>query len=472
MNQFQAKVLALLATAAVLITSCGQSSTTTGAATSAPAAGAAATAAPAAGAAATAAPAAPAAGGATASADNCATSGPKVNKLTFWTRAVQGDGAAGAEYASIKKVADAYTAAVGTPVEIVTIPDADFKSKMSISAPAGEGPDVFGPIAHDWVGEFAIQKIALEIPASAVKGADDIIPSALDAARLDGKLYGMPLFVESVALIYNKKLVPTPPTTWADFVKIANEQTKGDVYGFGFPLLEQYHEGGFFMGFGGYVFKYANGKFDTADIGLNNAGSVEAAKFLRDMYAKKQPALPEVAIDRANMHGVQEGMMEAGKLAMTINGPWREVPLKAAGIDYGVAKLPSLPNGKPMSPFLGVQLMGASAFSKNKDAALDFISYMTCTNSAVTLFEGNNKVPVRKSAVASDAVKANPNIAVWNAQAADGVPMPNIPAMSNVWKPWGDAMDAIIPANAADDKIQGLLDGAVAQIKTAIQQTK
>ena len=61
---------------------------------------------------------------------------------------------------------------------------------------------------------------------------------------------------------------------------------------------------------------------------------------------------------------------------------------------------------------------------------------------------------------------------VWTAQAADGVPMPNIPAMSNVWKPWGDAMDAIIPANAPDDQIQTLLDNAVGQIKTAIEQTK
>jgi hypothetical protein len=121
-----------------------------------------------------------------------------------------------------------------------------------------------------------------------------------------------------------------------------------------------------------------------------------------------------------------------------------------------------------MRPFLGVQVYGASAFSKNKDAALDFISFATCTTSAVELYKGFIKVPVRKSVLESDAtVKANPNIAIWNAQAADGVPMPNIPAMSNVWKPWGDAMDAIIPGNAPDDQVQSLLDNAVAQIKTA-----
>lgn len=455
-------LLAIISLLAALLAACGSSGGTT-APTTAPAAGGE----PAAEAPAAAAPVVP-----EGMAANCEVSGPKVDNLVFWTRALEGEGAAGAEFASLRAVADAYTAAIGTPVEIVSVPDADFKAKMSIAAPAGEGPDVFGPIAHDWVGEFAIQEIALEIPADVIKEQDDIIASSLDAARLDGKLYGLPLFVESVALIYNKALVPEPPTTWDELVATATELTEGDVYGFGFPILEQYHEGPFFMGFGGYVFKYENGAFDTSDIGLNNEGSVEAAKFLRDLYHNAAPPLPEVAIDRANQHAVQEGMMEAGQIAMTINGPWREGGLTAAGIDYGIAKLPTLPNGEPMRPFLGVQVFAANAFSENKEAALDFISFATCTDSAVTLYGGNPKVPVRSSAVASEEVSANPNIAIWNEQAADGIPMPNIPAMSNVWKPWGDAMDAIIPTNAPDDQVQTLLDNAVTQIQTAIQQTQ
>jgi arabinogalactan oligomer / maltooligosaccharide transport system substrate-binding protein len=457
--QRKLKLFSVIGVLMLVLAACGSGGTTTTAPTTAPAAGGE-----------TAPTAAPAPAANTSGVANCAVAGPKVEKLTFWTRALEGD--ANGEFASLRAVADAYTAAIGTPVELVTVPDADFKAKMSISAPAGEGPDVYGPIAHDWIGEFAIQQIALEVPASAIKEQDDIIPATLDAARIDGKLYGMPLFVESVALIYNKALVPTPPTTWDEFVKIATEQTQGDVYGFGFPILEQYHSGAFFMGFGGYIFNYQNGAFNVEDIGLNNEGSVAAAKFLRDMYHSGTPKLPEVAIDRANMHAVQEGMMEAGQIAMTINGPWREGALKSAGIDYGIAKLPTLPNGEPMRPFLGVQVLGANAFSANKEAALDFLSFATCTTSSLTMQKAFNKVPVRTSAAESEELKANPNIAIWSSQAADGIPMPNIPAMSNVWKPWGDAMDAIIPGNAPDDQVQTLLDGAVEQIKTAIEQTK
>ncbi|MEA2528613.1 MAG: arabinogalactan oligomer / maltooligosaccharide transport system substrate-binding protein [Thermomicrobiales bacterium] len=395
--------------------------------------------------------------------------GPKVDKLVVWTRSSP-DAPDNTEFANITAMANAYTAAIGTPVEVITVPDADFKNKMGLAAPNGQGPDVFGPIAHDWIGEFAVQGIAAEIPDGLVDGMEDFLPVAIDAAKFEGKSFGVPIFVESVALIYNKDMVPTPPATWDELVAKATELTAGDVYGFGFPLLEQYHEGGFFNGMGGYVFRFEEGQFDIGDIGLNNDGGVGAAKLLRDMYHQQKPPMPAAAIDRANMHKAQEGMMEAKQLAMTINGPWREAPLTKAGVNYGVAKLPTLPNGEPMRPFLGVQVWAANSYSKNKDAALDFVGFATGTNSVLELYKGFIKAPARQSAATNPAVTANPNVQTWLAQAADGVPMPNIPEMSSVWKPWGDAMDGIIPKNAPDDQTKTLLDNAVDQIKTAIEE--
>lgn len=394
--------------------------------------------------------------------------GPKVDKLVLWTRSSP-DATDNTEWMHITNVANAYTQQVGTKIELVTVPDKDFKNKMAVSAPNGQGPDVFGPIAHDWLGEFAVQGIALEVPDSAIDNKADFNADGFALCTIDDKLYAMPLFLESVALIYNTAMVPKPPTTWADLVSMATGLTKGNVYGFGFPLLEQYHEGGFFMGLGSYIFKYAEGKFDTNDIGLDNAGGVAASEFLRDMYFKKQPPMPSAAIDRKSMHTVQEGMMEQSQLAMTINGPWREAPLTKAGIKFGVAKLPTLPNGQPMKPFIGVQAWVANAYGKNKDAALDFLSFATGTDSAVELFKAFNKVPVRQSALQSPALADHPTLSNWAAQLKDGVPMPNIPAMSGVWTPWGDAMDAIIPRNTGNDQIKPLLDSAVTTIKKNIK---
>lgn len=396
--------------------------------------------------------------------------GPQVEKLVFWTRANPDDPGEPNVYTQLEAIGQAYRDAIGTEIEFVNVPDADFRNRMSIAAPGGEGPDVFGPIAHDWLGEFAIQQIALPIPDGAVPTPEDFLPVSFDLTRVDGTLYAIPVFVESVALIYNKDMVSEPPATWDELVATASELTnaEAETYGFGFPLLEQYHEGGFFHGFGSYIFAYENGVFNTEDIGINNAGGVEAAKFLRDMYHQAQPPMPEAAIDRANMHGFQEGLMESGQLAMTINGPWRELNLRAAGINFGVATLPTLPNGEPMRPFVGVQAMVASAYGENQEAALDFIAFATGTNSAVQLFQAEPKPPARISAQQSETVQANPNTAVWAEQATLGIAMPNIAAMGSVWTPWGAAMDAIVAANAPDDQIQGLLDDAVAQIREAI----
>ncbi len=396
--------------------------------------------------------------------------GPQVDGLVFWTRASPDDVGSPNLFTQIKGRADAYTAATGTPIDIQTVPDADFRPRMSAAAPGGQGPDVFGPVAHDWIGEFAIQEIALPISVGPIDTPEDFQTVATQLTLVNGQQYAVPLQLESVALIYNRALVPTPPTSWDELVQMANGLNDGTVYGFGFPLLECYYEGAFFQGFGSYVFAYQDGTFNTADIGLNNAGAVEAAKFLRDMFWLDMPDMPEAAIDRANMAPVQEGMMEAGQLGMTISGPWRETPLTSAGIDYGVAVLPTLPNGQPMKPFVGCQAMLVNAYSQKQEAALDFVNFLTGTDSAVEIFAADRKVPARSSALQSEAIASNPWVGTWAEQALVGLPMPNIAQMTNVWEPWAGIMDAIIPPNTPDDQIQGFLDQLVEQIQAVVAE--
>ncbi len=402
--------------------------------------------------------------GTTAAAD-CTPKGPKADRLLWWVSQLED----APEHIALRAIADQYTAATGTPIEIVGVVE-QFKEKITIAGPAGEGPDVIGPVAHDWLGEFQLTNVASVIPE--LQNQDDFLPQVVQAVTVNNQLYGVPLWLETVALIYNKDMVQNPPKTWDEFASTANELTKDGKYGFAFPLLEQYHEGGILHGMGGYIFKQANGTYDVSDIGLNNEGAVAAFKLLRDMYHQQQPQMPEVVIDRANMHAVTSGMMDAGEVAMTIDGPWRESSLTTAGINYGVAPIPTLPNGEPASPFVGVQALAVGEQSENKEAALDLVNFVTCTNSVASMQAGFNRPPARLSAAQAPEVAAKPNVSVWLQQAETGVPMPNHPAMSQVWKPWGDAVDAIIAGNAPDDQIQPLLDNAVQQVKDAIQKTQ
>lgn len=467
--------LFLLTILSLLLAACGGTDTTT-TQTSAPAAvtqppaaatqpPVAATQAPAAPTAATA-PTTAAGGGAAmmAKVADCTPKAAKVDKLIWWTRSAEGD----ASFEVFKTIAANYTAAGGSPVEIVTVPDAEFKNKVSISAPAGEGADVMGPIAHDWLGEFALQQIALEVPRDSLT-PNVYLDSALQGATYDGKLYGLPVFVESVGLIRNPSILAEPAATWNDLLTAAAAKNSGDTVGFIFPALEQYHAYGIVRGFGGYIFKYTNGAYDTNDIGLNNAGAIEGFKFLRDLV-NKQPSF--AGLERQSQHDLTNGKMEAGQAGAEINGPWALTGLQKAGVTYSVDPLPTLPNGAATQPFVGVQVYVANAYSKNKEAALDLARFFTCSDSVIAQYTAEPKVPARADVLGEDPIKSDKFIPVWLATADSGEPMPNIPAMSNVWKPWGDAMDAIITNNAPDAEIQGILDTAVEQIKEEIAKTK
>lgn len=393
--------------------------------------------------------------------------GPQVEKLVLWTRS--SIDTSPNEFNALKAATDKYTEYVGTPVDLVTVPDADFRPKLSQAAPGGDGPDLFGPVAHDWIGEVALQQIAAPWEDAEIVGFEDIPKSAVNAVMYEGKVYGYPIFSETLAFFINKAMVDAAPATWDELVSTANDLTSGDTYGFVFPILTQYYEGPFFHAFGSYIFKDNGGTLDTNDIGLNNEGGVEAAKFLRDMYNKQQPQLPEAVLDQAGAGEYINGLQESGQVAMFIDGPWREPALKDAGIEFEVTQLPTAPNGEALQPFSGIQVFEANAYGKSLEASKDLINFLGSTEGVQLLVPGFNKPPVRNS-LRDFATGVNPNLNVYMDIAETAVPMPNIPQMGEVWVPWGDAMNGIIPANVSDDEVKSLLDAAVEQIKAAIAQ--
>ncbi len=395
--------------------------------------------------------------------------GPQVDNLVLWTRS--SIDTSPNEWNALVAATERYTELVGTPVELVTVPDADFRTKLSQAAPGGDGPDVFGPVAHDWIGEVALQQIAMPWEEGDIVGFEDIPQSAIDAVMYDGQVYGYPVFSESLVLFYNQDMVSEPPTTWEELVSKAAELTDADAetYGFAFELLQQYYQGAFFHAYGSYIFKNNDGTLDFDDIGLNNEGGVEAAKALRDMYWNEEPKMPEAILDQANAAGYLDGIEEAGQLGMRINGPWRGPALSEAGINFAVSPLPTAPNGEQLQPFSGIQVFEVNAYSELLDASKDLVNFLGSVEGVSLMIEGFNKPPVRES-LRETAMEINPHFGPIMDQVEVAVPMPNIPQMAQVWQPWGDAMIGIVTNNVPDDEVQALLDAAVEQIKANIQQ--
>ena len=57
-------------------------------------------------------------------------------------------------------------------------------------------------------------------------------------------------------------------------------------------------------------------------------------------------------IQKAAANFIQTQFQE-GKTAAIIDGPWKAASLKEAKVNYGVATIPTLPNGKQYSAFGG-----------------------------------------------------------------------------------------------------------------------
>jgi maltose-binding protein MalE len=140
---------------------------------------------------------------------------------------------------------------------------------------------------------------------------------------------------------------------------------------------------------------------------------------------------------------------------------------KDAKIDLGVAPMPNLPNGKPFTPFVGVQAAFLAAGGAHKAEAWDLVKYLQ-EKTPLLLFKTGNRFPVQKSIEGSAEVKANVLLAGFGASAANGVPMPNIPAMATVWDPAGKAIDLVVtrkatPEKAAADAVKAINDAVAAQ---------
>lgn len=206
---------------------------------------------------------------------------------------------------------------------------------------ANQVPDLIN-VATLWLSEY--------VDANVVAPVDDIvekefkgqfIESLLDYARIDGKMYGVPIAVSARALYYNKDLfkennVTDPPRTWSDLVQVSRQLNKpGKNAGFAVHVtqLEGHQFFAYFMwSAGGEFFK--DGKY-----AVNTPEGQKALQFLVDMVrTEKVTNESPTSINRDEM---QKVFMQ-GKVAMMITGPWLRAMIKkeAPNFNYGIAPIP------------------------------------------------------------------------------------------------------------------------------------
>ncbi|MFH0878168.1 MAG: extracellular solute-binding protein, partial [Lentisphaerota bacterium] len=121
-------------------------------------------------------------------------------KLLIW---INGDKA----YTALAEIGKKFEADNGIPVTVEH--PTDLPTKYAPAAQTGNGPDlVFW--AHDRLGSWAASGLIQPLQIEAEYKAQ-FHPKSWEAFTYDGKIWGYPVCLESVALIYNKSLVKAIP---------------------------------------------------------------------------------------------------------------------------------------------------------------------------------------------------------------------------------------------------------------------
>jgi len=335
------------------------------------------------------------------------------------------------EKAALEAVVAAYNEAhakSGITITTLAVPFDAMADKISAAIPRGKGADIF-IYAQDRLGGWIESGNVIEpLDFYLEKGLkESYLPLTWEAMTYRGTVYGLPLNYKALVLIYNKKLVATPPKTSGELVATAKKLTdKGSGrFGLAYSYGDFYYHAALMNGFGGRAFDPGPTPVLNAP---ENAKALEL--LLKWVYADQiLPAEPST--------GLVTALFNEGKTAMVLSGPWFLGEI-AKSVDFGLATLPTLDEagGKPMRPWATVE----GAFI----AAYEFLKYLTGADAAKVLATRGRQSPASKAAYALPAIANDPILKVFRQQIEVAVPMPNVPEMSMMWTPATIAMGSTI----------------------------
>ncbi|WP_214105677.1 sugar ABC transporter substrate-binding protein [Acrocarpospora catenulata] len=347
---------------------------------------------------------------------------------------------------TLKPFAEAFAKENGIKAEVVAVAQNQQQTFVTASQ-AGKGPDVLVG-AHDWIGNLVQNGLIdpIQLTEDQLSGYVDV---ARKAVTYDGQVYGIPYAVENLALFRNTDLAPKAPQTFDELVETGKKlKEAGRVEEIlGYTISQQdgqsgdtYHMYPLYTSGGGYLFgTKPNGDPDPADLGVGTPESIAAFEKVAALGEKGAGALK-----RSFTSDNSAALFADGKTAFLVAGPWRLADVRTAGVKYDVTPVPPFKGGDPARSFVGVQAFFVASKGQNKALAQEFVTNTLATPEvAQALFDAEPRMPALKTALAYAAGK-DPDVAKFEAAAADGVPLPAIPQMVAVWGPFNTLIHAVV----------------------------
>jgi len=313
---------------------------------------------------------------------------------------------------------------------------------FGMAAQVSKGPDIV-MWAHDKLGEWADGGLIAPIELSQ-ELADKFPPKAWEAVTNRGRTWGYPIAVETVSLIYNKKLLNGPPPKDLSELPAINDAVKKEHPGASAILWDyksSYYSWGILASDGGYVFGRSGKGFNLKDTGLAVPGAIQALNQIIELV--RAGVLP-----KSVSYSAVEDQMAQGKLAMIISGPWAWANMVKSGIDFGVAPIPGI-NGKLGRPFVGVTAAYINRSSPNQDLAKEFVEHYLLTDEGLAAMDHGKPLGLPAlNSLREKMMQENPLLQQLHTCVDNGEVMPNIPQMGRFFTSMGAALQTATDGQA------------------------
>jgi multiple sugar transport system substrate-binding protein len=374
-------------------------------------------------------------------------------------------------------VLEDFTSETGIKVDLEVISWNDLQTRIQTAITSGQGPDVLN-IGNTWGVSLQATGGLMEFgdaEMEAIGGADKFVPAALATGGAPGTtVTSVPVYGLAYGLYYNKKMFSDaglePPTTWEEMVDAAKKLTTGDTYGMslaGGSYTENNH------------FAFINASQNGAELfdaegkpTFTTDGNVQGIKRYLDLMQTDK------VVNRSNAQYENATKSVAdfanGKAAMIINQNNANATIEANGMEpdeYGVVPFPA-PAGaatQVASHVAGIN-MAIMESSENKDAALQFVNFMTSPPTQEELGKPFSSLPVLvdgKATFTEDEDQLKVFTDVYNNRSK---PLPLVPVEDQFETTVGQAMNAMFATIAtggtvSEDDIRTAMQAAQDSIR-------
>jgi ABC-type glycerol-3-phosphate transport system substrate-binding protein len=285
-------------------------------------------------------------------------------------------------------------------VNIQSFVDNSIPQRVSQAIQFGSPPDVVQGHVYAVAGQGLAKGLDQQWQVWGPEARDQFLPSAMEEVTWNGKLYGVPLDIYTLVLLYNQ-----------DHFDEANLSYPGgnyDINGFreAARLLTRPEENRYGLGFSAdpwYAYAWLAGAggdviASTSDtdfvVTLDSKNNIDALRFLTSIVEAGYGQPPTT---RPHDYEDMRKQFLKGQISMYFGGPWDIHYIQSTAPDFplGVAQLPKTPAGESAASVLGSSGLFIPKGAPHPEVAFEFIKWITSDRYAIPMARRLGRYPAK-----------------------------------------------------------------------------